>query len=43
VISATLAKVLPVTLHIVGLSVILLGGWSTPVRWMMGGAAKRTV
>jgi hypothetical protein len=28
-----LAKVLPVTLDILGLSMILLGGWLTPVRW----------
>jgi|SRR5688572_12840540 len=39
----TPAKVLPVTLHILGLSMILLGGWSTPVRWMMAVPAKRTV
>jgi hypothetical protein len=38
-----LAKVLPVTLHILGLSMILLGRWSTPVRWMMAVPAKRTV
>jgi hypothetical protein len=28
-----LAKVLPVTLDILGLAMILLGGWVTPVRW----------
>jgi hypothetical protein len=38
----TLAKVLPVTLHIFGLSMILFGGWSTPVRWKMAVPAKRT-
>jgi hypothetical protein len=31
-----LAKVLPVTLDILGLSMILLGGWLTPVRWTIG-------
>lgn len=31
-----LAKVLPVTLDILGLSMVLLGGWLTPVRWTIG-------
>jgi hypothetical protein len=31
-----LAKVLPVTLDILGLSMIVLGGWLTPVRWTIG-------
>jgi hypothetical protein len=31
-----LAKVLPVTLDIVGLSMIVLGGWFTPVQWTIG-------
>lgn len=38
----TLAKVLPVTLDILGLSMILLGGWLAP-SFSAGGADRATV